>query len=164
MTVRVNWFRFVDLCLTSLLLTGVSVAQTSVSDKTAEKKRVREVMYFEASKVTASFEKAAVLVEGDKPDSHYKILTGRRDKPGQSELHVKDTDLIYILEGRATFVTGGEMIEGKTTAPDETRGSSIKDGTTRKLAKGDVIIVPNGVPHQFLEVSNPFLYYVVKVR
>ena len=33
-----------------------------------------------------------------------------------------------------------------------------------KIAKGDVIIVPRGVPHQFLEVTNPFLYYVVKVR
>ena len=44
------------------------------------------------------------------------------------------------------------------------RGSSIRNGQTRQIAKGDVIIVPHGVPHQFLEVTNPFLYYVVKVR
>jgi len=37
-------------------------------------------------------------------------------------------------------------------------------GRTRQIAKGDVIIVPHGVPHQFLEVTNPFLYYVVKIR
>jgi isocitrate/isopropylmalate dehydrogenase len=63
-----------------------------------------------------------------------------------------------------TVVTGGEAVDAKTTAPDELRGSSIRDGQTRQIAKGDVVIVPHGVPHQFLEVTNPFLYYVVKVR
>jgi len=48
--------------------------------------------------------------------------------------------------------------------PMNWRGSSIRNGQTRQIAKGDVIIVPHGVPHQFLEVTNPFLYYVVKVR
>ena len=42
--------------------------------------------------------------------------------------------------------------------------ASIRNGETREIAKGDVIIVPHGVPHQFLNVTNPFLYYVVKVR
>ena len=42
--------------------------------------------------------------------------------------------------------------------------ASIRNGQSRKIAQGDVIIVPHGVPHQFLEVTNPFLYFVVKVR
>jgi len=56
------------------------------------------------------------------------------------------------------------VVEGKNTAADEVRGSSINGGNTRKIAKGDVIVVPAGTPHQFKEVSSPFLYYVVKVR
>ena len=165
MTIRRNWLPYIVACGILLWITGASTAQTPTPDaNAANKKPTSEVTYFEAAKVNASFEKAALLVEGDTQDSHYKILTARRDKPGQSELHSKDTDLIYILEGTARFVTGGEIVEGKTTAPDEIRGASIKDGTSRKLAKGDVIIVPGGVPHQFVEVSNPFLYYVVKVR
>lgn len=120
-------------------------------------------MYFDAAKVNASFEKGGPLFPGT-PDGHYTILTARRDKAGQSELHAKDTDIIYVLEGTATFVTGGEMVEGKTTAPDEVRGASIKDGTSHKLAKGDVIIVPNNTPHQFVDVNPPFLYFVVKVK
>ena len=158
MTLHMKCFRFVVLCITSFWI-ATAAAQTS-----AAKNPAPEVTYFEAAKVNASFEKAGTLVEGDTAASHYKVLTARRDKPGQSELHTKDTDLIYILEGTATFVTGGEMVEGKTTAPDEMRGASIKDGLTRKLAKGDVIVVPNGIAHQFAEVSNPFLYYVGKVR
>ena len=47
---------------------------------------------------------------------------------------------------------------------DELRGSSISGGEAHQLKKGDVIIVPVGVPHWFKEVSNPFLYYVVKAR
>jgi len=88
----------------------------------------------------------------------------RREKPGQAEIHTKDTDVIYVLDGAATFITGGEAINAKTTAPDELRGESIRNGQTRQIAKGDVIVVPNGVPHQFAQVTDPFLYYVVKVR
>ena len=43
----------------------------------------------------------------------------------------------------------------KDTAPNELRGTSIEGGTARRLAKGDVLIVPNGVPHQFTEVQAP---------
>ena len=152
-----SWFRFLILCCMALFVTGLSVAQSPAAEKNFG------VMYFDTSKVNASFEKGSPLFTGT-PDGHYKILTARRDKPGESELHAKDTDVIYVLEGTATFVTGGEMVEGKTTAPDEIRGASIKDGLSRKLAKGDVIVVPNNTPHQFVDVNPPFLYFVVKVR
>ncbi len=87
-----------------------------------------------------------------------------REKPGQAEIHTKDVDVIYVMQGSATFITGGEAVDAKETAPNELRGSSIRNGQTRQIAKGDIIVVPNGVAHQFLEVTNPFLYYVVKVR
>src|SRR5262249_60341448 len=88
----------------------------------------------------------------------------RRDTEVQVEVHVKYADIIYMLEGSTTFVTGGTTIGGKTTAPDEIRGTDINGGETRRLTKGDVIIVPKGTPHWFKEVSGPVLYYVVKVR
>jgi Cupin len=77
---------------------------------------------------------------------------------------VKDTDVSYMLEGSTMFVTGGTMVGGKTTAPDEIRGSNVQGGETRTLTKGDVIVVPNGTPHWFKAVSGPVLYYVVKVQ
>src|SRR5256712_1048109 len=122
-----------------------------------------EVSYFDKSKVDAAFAQGAVLLDGS-DGRNYMVHASRREKPGQAEIHTKDADVIYVLEGSATFVTGGEAVDAKTTAPDELRGSSIRNGQTRQIAKGDVIIVPHGVPHQFLEVTNPFLYYVVKVR
>lgn len=121
------------------------------------------VSYWEKSKVDEAFSKGAVLFDGS-DGRNYMVHASRREKPGQAEIHTKDADVIYVLQGSATFITGGQAVEAKTTAPDELRGSSINGGETRKIAKGDVIIVPHGVPHQFLEVTNPFLYYVVKVR
>jgi mannose-6-phosphate isomerase-like protein (cupin superfamily) len=119
-----------------------------------------KITYIPADQVKAAFAKGAVLLN----NGRYQVHASRREEPGQVEVHVKDTDVIYMLEGSTTFVTGGTMVGGKTTAPDEIRGSNIQDGETRTLTKGDVIVVPNGVPHWFKEVSGPVLYYVVKVQ
>jgi unsaturated rhamnogalacturonyl hydrolase len=119
------------------------------------------VKYFPSADVHAAFEKGAPLINKD--GRAYWVIAGRRDKPGQSELHEKDTDVFYIVQGSATFVTGGKMLEPKTTAPGEVRGSGIEGGELRTLSKDDVIIIPAGVPHWFKEVEGTFLYLVVKV-
>ena len=114
--------------------------------------------YLPAAKVTAAFTKGAPLIE----TAGYKIHASRRDAPGMAEVHGRDTDIIYVLDGTATLVTGGELVDGKTTAPDEQRGASIRGGKEQRLVKGDVFVVPNGVPHWFRDVPGPILYYVVK--
>jgi glc operon protein GlcG len=121
----------------------------------------QDVTYFKNSAVTESFAKGAVLYDGQ--GVNYQVHTSRRAVPGQAEIHTRETDVIYVLDGEATFVTGGKAVDAKETAPDELRGSRIDGGETRKLVKGDVIIVPAGVPHWFKEIQGEFHYYVVKV-
>lgn len=121
--------------------------------------RGAEVRHVPAGDVAAAFAKGKPLVETD----GYKVHASRREGPGQAEVHVADTDVIYVVEGSATLVTGGSVESGTAVAPGEIRGGSITGGTSRALAKGDVVVVPNGTPHQFTAVSNPLLYYVVKV-
>jgi glc operon protein GlcG len=121
------------------------------------------VTYFDKDVVAAAFARGAVLFDGS-GNRNYMIHTSRREKPGMAEVHTQDTDLIYVTEGTCTFVTGGTVVDGKKIAANEIRGASIRNGETRKLTKGDVIIVPAGVPHWFQEVKAPFTYYVVKVR
>lgn len=116
------------------------------------------VIYFSGDQ-TRAFAAGRPLTETDA----YKVHASRREKPGQAEVHDRDTDIIYVLDGTATLVTGGTAVDAETTAPDERRGGSISGGTTRRLAKGDVVVVPHGTAHQFTEVQAPFLYYVVKV-
>lgn len=120
------------------------------------------VLFFDKTRVSASFDKGGVLVDG--ADRNYMVHTSRRDKAGLAEVHTLDTDIIYVLEGTATFVTGGTVTETKETGANEFRGSSVDGGETRLLSKGDVIVVPAGTPHWFKEVSGTFLYYTIKVR
>jgi mannose-6-phosphate isomerase-like protein (cupin superfamily) len=91
------------------------------------------------------------------------VLGAHRNSTGQVEVHDKETDVIYVVDGSATFVTGGTMIGGKATAPGQLRGKDIQGGDTHHLTKGDVIVVPAGVPHWFKEVPQQISYYVVKV-
>src|SRR5262249_3133804 len=116
------------------------------------------VTYFDHGQVEAGFAKGSVLFNrSDK----YMVHASRREAPGMAEIHTKDADIVYVLDGAATIVTGGTAVDTKTIAPDEIRGARIEGGETRELAKGDVLIVPAGVPHWFKDVTNPFLYYVV---
>ena len=126
------------------------------------------VTYIESKKVTEAFAKGAVLVGEDERMMHanrnYMVHASHREAAGVAEVHELDTDIIYVLKGTATFVTGGTAVDTKTIAPHEIRGTTIKDGETRQIIPGDVIIVPNGVPHWFKEIPSPLDYYVVKVR
>ena len=121
------------------------------------------VMFFDAETVKAAFVKGAVLEDGSNGEN-YMVHASRREKSGMSEVHELDTDIIYVLDGTAVFVTGGKSVDAKMTAANEFRGSMIDGGETRNLKKGDVVIVPKGVPHWFKQVDGAFLYYVVKVR
>jgi len=120
------------------------------------------VLFFDAKQVSTSFSTGSVLLDGS--DRHYMVHTSRRDKPGLAEIHALDTDIIYVVQGSATLVTGGTAIDAKQTEPNEMRGSRIEGGITQQLAKGQVIIVPNNTPHWFKEVNGEFLYYTIKVR
>src|SRR6266545_2529775 len=74
------------------------------------------VTYFDSSRVSAAFEKGAVLFnEGES----YMVHASRREKPGMAEIHTKDADIVYVLDGAATFVTGGAAVGLKSTEQDE---------------------------------------------
>lgn len=142
------------------VLAGISIVAAAVFvGETVLAKAAADATRFDAARVRAAFAKGEPLVE----TGAWKIHASRREAPGQAEVHVRDTDLIYVLEGGATFVTGGSVVDGRETAPGEIRGASIAGGETHELAPGDVVVVPNGTPHWFQAVRAPFLYYVVKV-
>jgi uncharacterized protein GlcG (DUF336 family)/uncharacterized RmlC-like cupin family protein len=117
-----------------------------------------DVFYAMKEQVAAKFKTGGLLLDTDL----YKVDAGRRDKPGEVEFHTAVTDIMYVVEGDATVVTGGEMVDSREVKPGEIRAKAIKGGAAHHLSKGDVFVIPNGVPHQFTEVSKPFLYYVVK--
>jgi glc operon protein GlcG len=115
--------------------------------------------FVDHDKVAAALAKGGPLVTA----SDVLVSGSHRDKPGQVEVHDKEMDVIYVTDGTATFVTGGKIVGAKSSRPDQWLGTDITGGTTHKLVKGDVIVVPAGMPHWFKEVPATVSYYVVKV-
>jgi mannose-6-phosphate isomerase-like protein (cupin superfamily) len=117
-------------------------------------------LYFNKEQVDKIFAASGAFTK----EQNYQVMAGNRSAAGQAEVHAKDTDIFYIIDGSATFVTGGTVVDQKTTGPDEIRGASITGGEERQLSKGDVIIIPHGTPHWMKEVHGNIQYFVVKVR
>jgi glc operon protein GlcG len=116
--------------------------------------------FFSGADVRKKFETGGLLLDARR----YKIDAGRRVAPGEVEYHARVVDVMRVVAGRATVVTGGEMVEARDVGSGEVRARTIEGGHVHELAEGDVLAIPNGVPHQFVDVTDPFLYYVVKVE
>jgi len=117
------------------------------------------VTYVGHDKVAAALAKGGPLVTA----SDYLVSGSHRTGNGNVEVHEHETDVFYVVDGSATFVTGGTMVGGKKTKPGQWMGTDIQGGEVHHLSKGDVIVIPAGVPHWFKEVPQSISYYVVKV-
>src|SRR5580692_7694959 len=99
-----------------------------------------------------------------KYSTDYSMLAFRTQS-GKAELHEKFADFYVVVAGNATLVSGGKMVNGKTTAPGEVRGDSIQGGQEAKLKKGDIVHIPANIPHQLLLTKgDSFQYFIVKVQ
>jgi quercetin dioxygenase-like cupin family protein len=117
------------------------------------------VTYVDAAKVAAAVAGGGPLVTA----SNLSVSGNHRAVPGQVEVHDKETDILYVVEGQATIVTGGTMMGGRQTGPGQSRGTDMQGGEARPLKKGDVIVIPAGVPHWFKDVSPSINYLTMKV-
>jgi len=118
------------------------------------------VTYVPNSKVTEVMTKGGEIVN----DKGLIILANRRGA-GEVEVHDKTNHIFIIVEGEATFVTGGTLVGAKNTAPGQIRAASLNGGQTHQLRKGDVITVPAKTPHWWKEVSTKTIaYYAINTE
>jgi mannose-6-phosphate isomerase-like protein (cupin superfamily) len=95
---------------------------------------------------------------------NYSFLMAHREGSGQAEWHDTQADVMVIESGQGTLVVGGELVNAKTTAPNEKRAASISGGTEKKVAPGDIITVPIKTPHQMkVDPGKEITYFVVKI-
>lgn len=87
----------------------------------------------------------------------YRVSLVKRDKAAGALAHPGNTELLYIVDGEGTMVTGGKLIAAANGKP-----ASIADGVTKQFVKGDVFIVPAGSPHWFAAVDKPVTYLEVR--
>ena len=140
------------LALTTLVLI-VAVLLTAASAPTV-------VTYVPHDKVAATMAKGGAIIE----DNGLRVLAQRRGA-GEVEVHGKTNHVFIIVEGEATFVTGGTLVGARDTAPDQIRATDIQGGRTHHLTKGDVVTVPAKTPHWFKDVpTKTIAYYAVNTE
>jgi mannose-6-phosphate isomerase-like protein (cupin superfamily) len=118
-----------------------------------------DLTYVSHDKVAAALAKGGPLVSA----SDLLVQGSHRTGPGHVEVHDKETDVLYVTDGEATFVAGGSIVGDKIAKPGQHTGTDIKGGQTHHLVKGDVMVIPAGMPHWFKEVPKSVSYFVVKV-
>lgn len=118
------------------------------------------VTYVPHEKVSATMAKGGQII-GD----HGLIVLAQRRGAGEVEVHEKTNHVFIIVEGEATFVTGGKLVGAKDTAPGQIRAANVEGGEVHHLSKGDVITIPAKTPHWFKEVpSKTIAYYAVNTE
>jgi mannose-6-phosphate isomerase-like protein (cupin superfamily) len=92
-----------------------------------------------------------------------------RSLPGDAIRHQTSvTEIYYMLSGTGTLVTGGRIIEERTTgnSPNTGRpnfgGPRIEGGVTRQVVPGDVIIIPGNVPHWWSSLDTDIRYLIYR--
>ena len=83
---------------------------------------------------------------GDRP--YTVAVEHRANMPQAPSVHEAEAELFYVIDGSATFTTGGKLPEG---------GKAIEGGTPMKITKGDFVMVPEGVPHWFSQIDGTAL-------
>jgi quercetin dioxygenase-like cupin family protein len=86
---------------------------------------------------------------------HYRINIVRRTIAQGAIAHRDGTEVHHITEGTATFVTGGTIVGAGGNA-------TIEGGQSRRVTKGDVILVPAGTPHWYKDLDGSITYLEVR--
>lgn len=84
-------------------------------------------------------------------------------------VHEDVAEVYHILEGEGVLVTGGALRSPKpltdTAVVGEigpsSAGQSIVGGTSRRVAPGDIVIIPPHTPHGFADITTPRIVYTV---
>src|SRR5678816_1868927 len=118
------------------------------------------VTYVHHDKVTSTMAKGGQII-----NDHGLIVIAQRRGAGEVEVHEKTNHVFIIVEGEATFVTGGTLVGAKDTAPGQKRAPNVQGGEVHHLTKGDVITIPAKTPHWFKEVpTKTIAYYAINTE
>ena len=95
----------------------------------------------------------------------HALKLNERTASGGGEIHAHFDDVILVMEGKATLVTGGEIIDPHAGANGETTGSGIRNGIVQPIGTGDLVHIPAGAPHQLIITpGSTYSALVIKVK
>jgi mannose-6-phosphate isomerase-like protein (cupin superfamily) len=126
-------------------------------------------IYMSAAQIEATLAKmGAVAKTGAAATVSEGIVVRRRnasDEPQYAIIHPLSIEIYQITEGTATLVTGGTLKLPLTdSAADLVRSTAIENGVTRKVGKGDVVVLPPGTAHWFSAIDGSITYLEARIR
>jgi len=141
-----------------------SISYLQINVPVLAKDAKADLVYVDHDKVAATMKKAGPLADGP----NLRVSGGFRpfasiDASPVAEIHANEADLFFVVDGRATQVLGGRVVDGKDTGPGQVRGPKTEGGQTYQLGTGDIMWVPAGTPHWFPEIPAALGYLLVKI-
>jgi mannose-6-phosphate isomerase-like protein (cupin superfamily) len=111
----------------------------------------------------ADLQAALAKLPTDRPNAAARVFTlepyavsveQRQPRAQGAASHADRAELFYVIDGAGTMLTGGTITDG-TVSGVNTQGTTISGGTRIVFKTGDFIMVPSGVPHQFVDLKAP---------
>jgi mannose-6-phosphate isomerase-like protein (cupin superfamily) len=91
----------------------------------------------------------------------FNVYIIRRDRTGETEVHMAFNDIYVVKSGHAKITVGGQVTGNRETAPTEWLGGGISGGLNYSLSAGDVLFIPAGTPHRTVIPPKGSLTYVL---
>jgi quercetin dioxygenase-like cupin family protein len=144
---------------------AAAIPALAQSQAQAQERSVPVKLFASSAEVDAALAKAKADHKGDNTNTA-EVLVSVGPYPVQLEyrtgttapsVHKGRAELIYVMDGGCTLVTGGTLINAKEGAGGNMSGTSIQGGSSRKVSKGDYIMVPPDTPHWYTQVQGRFV-------
>ena len=143
-----------------LTLPAVAVLAQPVDRGAATTRAASQAVVVSAEQVMALAQRARqgyAAAAAKNPNMHetiiqstpYTLSLEHRVGKANAARHATQAELMIVLEGSGLFTSGGTILNGVVSG-NNTSGPEITGGTARRVGKGDMMLVPEGVAHQFL--------------
>jgi mannose-6-phosphate isomerase-like protein (cupin superfamily) len=165
-------FNLRNFMLAAGLVVVVSFGTVGQTDTATEKRPIKPIRPFvvmpaqslaDLEKKLQPSNKVEELIGGAGMELRVAIQHEKNSTPANAELHDTSDDVYYVLEGSATLTLGGTLDTPKEVEPGEWRGPHITGGQKVEIAKGDLVVVPRGTPHQRSTLNQDFTMILIKV-
>lgn len=147
---RLVWFT-----MAALIAAGPAPAQTPPPAPARALTRAEVLAQLEQAAATSPQMMVARMVNTEA----YRVNVVKRTAPQGAIAHDIGTEVHYIIEGRATLVTGGTIVR---PAAGAAAAATIRHGVSREVQPGDIVLVPVGTPHWYSAITQPLTYLEVR--
>jgi len=145
--------RTIVTCLATTLLTAAAIAQQGGAQAVKTYSSASDVAALQAKAKSDRKGDAPLVVERILQLPPYNANLEYRATVGPASVHEKEAEFFYVIDGSATMVTGGKLMNESRTNAENLTGSGIEGGMSRSVAKGDFIVVPENTPHWFSSIN-----------